>query len=88
MNGAAIDRLSDELGSELAIMKGRVDGLESRVNTIEAGSFSETSTISFKARMAIGAVDGKGIETGVTDGDEAVNFQYTCLLYTSPSPRD
>ena len=77
MNGAAIDRLSDELGSELAIMKGRVDGLESRVNTIEAGSFSETSTISFKARMAIGAVDGKGIETGVTDGDEAVNFQYT-----------
>ena len=25
MNGAAIDRLSDELGSELAIMKGRVD---------------------------------------------------------------
>jgi hypothetical protein len=77
MNGAAIDRLSDELGSELAIMKGRVDGLESRVNTIEAGSFSETSTVKFKARMAIGAVDGKGISTGVTDGDEAVNFQYT-----------
>ena len=77
MNGAAIDRLSDELGSELAIMKGRVDGLESRVNTIEAGSFSETSTISFKARMAIGAVDGKGITSTVTDGDEEVNFQYT-----------
>ena len=37
MNGAAIDRLSDELGSELAIMKGRVDGLEARVNGIEAG---------------------------------------------------
>ena len=77
MNGAAIDRLSDELGSELAIMKGRVDGLESRVNTIEAGSFSETSTISFKARMAIGAVDGKGVTSTETDGDEAVAFQYT-----------
>ena len=77
MNGAAIERLSDELGSELAIMKGRVDGLESRVNTIEAGSFSETSTASFKVNMAIGAVDGKGISTGVTDGDEAVAFQYT-----------
>ncbi len=77
MNGAAIDRLSDELGSELAIMKGRVDGLEARVNTIEAGSFSETSTASFKVNMAIGAVDGKGISSGVTDGDEAVNFQYT-----------
>ena len=43
MNGAAIDRLSNELGSELAIMKGRVDGLEARVNGIEAGSFSETT---------------------------------------------
>ena len=49
MNGAAINRLSDELGSELAIMKGRVDGLEARVNGIEAGSFSETTTASFKA---------------------------------------
>ena len=77
MNGAAIDRLSDELGSELAIMKGRVDGLESRVNTIEAGSFSDTATVSFKAQMAIGAVDGKGLSSGITDGDEAVAFQYT-----------
>ncbi len=77
MNGAAIERLSDELGAELAIMKGRVDGLESRVNTIEAGSFSDTATVSFKAQMAIGAVDGKGISSTVTDGDEAVNFQYT-----------
>ena len=85
MNGAAIERLSDELGSELAIMKGRVDGLESRVNTIEAGSFSETSTISFKARMAIGAVDGKGIETGVTDGDEAVNFPVSYTHLTLPT---
>jgi hypothetical protein len=77
INGPAIDRLSDELGSELAIMKGRVDGLEARVNTIEAGSFSETSTASFKVQMAIGAVDGKDIQTGVTDGDEDVQFQYT-----------
>jgi len=77
MNGAAIDRLSDELGSELAIMKGRVDGLESRVNTIEAGTFSDTATVSFKAQMAIGAVDGKGVTTAITDGDEAINFQYT-----------
>jgi len=77
MNGAAIDRLSDELGSELAIMKGRVDGLESRVNTIEAGSFSETSTASFKVNMAIGYVDGKGVTATNTDGDEDVQTQYT-----------
>ena len=77
INGAAIDRLSDELGSELAIMKGRVDGLEARVNTIEAGSFSETTAASFKVNMALGAVDGNGISTGVTDGNEDLEFQYS-----------
>jgi len=54
MNGTAIDRLSDELGSELAIMKGRVDGLEARVNGIEAGSFSETTTASFTTALMMG----------------------------------
>jgi len=76
MNGSTIDRLSDELGSELAIMKGRVDGLEARVNTIEAGSFSETTTASFSVDFGIGAVDGTGISTGVTDGQEALEAGY------------
>ena len=55
MNGAAIDRLSDELGSELAIMKGRVDGLEARVNTIEAGSFSQTTSMKGKVEALLAA---------------------------------
>jgi hypothetical protein len=70
MNGAAIDRLSDELGSELAIMKGRVDGLEARVNGIEAGSFSDTTSLKGKAKFMIGAADGP-------DGsEEAVSMNY------------
>ena len=76
MNGAAIDRLSDELGSELAIMKGRVDGLESRVNTIEAGSFSETATASFKVLFGIGAVDGLGVTATKVDGNEDLETHY------------
>ena len=68
MNGAAIDRLSDELGSELAIMKGRVDGLEARVNGIEAGAFSETTTMKGKAKFMIGGTDGVS--------DEAVSAAY------------
>ena len=68
MNGAQIDRLSDELGSELAIMKGRVDGLEARVNGIEAGSFSETTTMKGKAKFMIGGTDGVS--------DEAVSAAY------------
>ena len=61
---------------QLAITNGRVDGLEARLNNIEAGSFSETTTASFSVDFAIGALDGKGIETGVTDGDEDLQAVY------------
>ena len=70
MNGAAIDRLSDELGSELAIMKGRVDGLEARVNGLEAGSFSETTTMSGEVGFLLGATDS------ATEANDAVQFEY------------
>ncbi len=70
MNGAQIDRLSDELGSELAIMKGRVDGLEARVNGIEAGSFSETTSMKGKVEMQIGAA------SNANDSEEAATFAY------------
>jgi len=70
MNGAAINRLSDELGSELAIMKGRVDGLEARVNGIEAGGFSDTTTMSGSAGFLIGATDS------ATKTNDAVQFEY------------
>ena len=70
MNGAAIGRLSDELGSELAIMKGRVDGLEARVNGLEAGSFSETTTMSGEVGFLLGATDS------ATEANDAVQFEY------------
>jgi len=70
MNGAQIDRLSDELGSELAIMKGRVDGLEARVNGIEAGSFSETTSMKGKVQMQIGAA------SNASDSEESATFAY------------
>ncbi len=62
---------------EIAITNSRIDGLEARFNNIEAGSFSETTSASFKVNMAIGAVDGKGISAGVTEGTEQVGFQYS-----------
>ena len=70
MNGAAIGRLSDELGSELAIMKGRVDGLEARVNGLEAGSFSETTTMSGEVGFLLGATDS------ATEANDSVQFEY------------
>ena len=61
---------------ELAITNSRVDGLEARLNNIEAGSFSETTTASFSADMAIGSIDGQGTSATITDGQEAINFVY------------
>merc|ERR1711939_1012125 len=43
---------------ELAVTNSRVDALEARFNNFEAGSFSETTTASFSADFAVGAVDG------------------------------
>jgi len=40
------------------------------------GGFSETTTASFSADFAIGSVDGLGISTGVTDGDEDLQAVY------------
>ena len=40
------------------------------------GGFSETTTASFSADFAIGAVNGKGITNTVTDGDETVQAIY------------
>ena len=40
------------------------------------GGFSETTTASFSADFAIGAVEGKGLSTGVTDGDEDLQAGY------------
>ena len=61
---------------ELAITNSRVDGLEARLNDFEAGSFSETTSASFKVDFAVGAVDGTGITTSTTDGNEALEARY------------
>ncbi|WP_288225040.1 carbohydrate porin [uncultured Prochlorococcus sp.] len=80
MNGAAINRLSDELGSELAIIKGRVDGLEARVNGLEAGAFSETTSASFGVDAILEASDG-----GKAGTSEAVGFHYAWEMKTKTS---
>jgi len=50
-------RLTQEFGSEMAILKGRVDGLEYRLNEFNAGQFSSTTLMSGNAVFTVGAVD-------------------------------
>ena len=75
---------------ELAIIKSRLDGLEARLNNIEAGSFSNTTTASFSADMAIGAVEGQGTSSTITDGQEAVTavYGFQIVLNTSFTGED
>ena len=53
-----VQNISEFYPKELAVTNSRVDGLEVRMNEIEAGSFSETTTASFSADMFLGGVDG------------------------------
>ena len=53
-----VQNISEFYPKELAVTNSRVDGLEVRINEIEAGSFSETTTASFSADFYVGGVDG------------------------------
>ena len=64
--------LIDEFSSELALLRGRVDGIEARMNEFEAGSFSDTTTLDGKAVFALSAIDG---------ADELGKSEATTLAY-------
>ena len=53
-------RLLKEFETELAILKGRVDGLEARVGELEATQFSTTTKLSAKTVWVAGATGAKG----------------------------
>ena len=63
--------LINEFSSEIALLRGRVDGMEARMNEFEAGSFSTTTVASFSADFAIGAVDGKSVT--VSGGEATIS---------------
>ena len=48
----------NEVSEDIAILKGRVDGLEVKQNEFEAGSFSETTTMDGKVIFWVGGIDG------------------------------
>ena len=70
----------NEVSEDLAILKGRVDGLEVKQNVLEAGGFSDTTVMSGKAIFDIGGVDN---ESG--DLAEAIGFQYTYQINLNTS---
>ena len=71
----------NEVSEDIAILKGRVDGLEAQQNNFDAGAFSSTTTMDGKAVMFIGAVDG-GDTLG---GSETVQTGYTYTMNLNTS---
>ena len=76
--------LIDEFSSELALIRGRIDGIEARLNEFEAGTFSSTTTLDGKAVFAMGAVSDntKLGEKGTSDAVTAA-YVYQMNLNTS-----
>ena len=53
-----------------------IAGGEGMAHSHDSDSFSSTTTASFSADLAIGAIDGQGTSTTITDGQEAVSAIY------------
>ncbi len=73
---------NDEISEDLAILKGRVDGLEAQQNEYEAGAFSETTTMDGKAIFTLGAVD-YSLATETKSEAAKAFYTYTMNLNTS-----
>ena len=73
----------NEVNDEIANLKGRVDGLEVMQNEFEAGSFSDTTTLSGSAVFAAAAVDGATTVDATASESLQTMYTYTMDLNTS-----
>merc|ERR1711968_349391 len=89
-----LKRLIREFETELAIIKGRVDGLEARVGELEATQFSTTTKLKGQADFFMGGVgyddrDDCVAEGGDCDDDQfSFSYRYTLNLNTSFTGKD
>jgi len=68
-----LKKLMAEFEKELAILKGRVDGLDAKVGTLEAQQFSTTTKLSGYAAMVMGSAEN-------STAGEQVSFNYDLRL--------
>ncbi|WP_254945789.1 iron uptake porin [Cyanobium sp. AMD-g] len=79
-----LKRLMAEFEKELAVLRGRVDGLEAKVGELEATRFSTTTKLSGQATFVIGANGFSGSDTANVDAARAAvgatTFSYDIQL--------
>ncbi|MCT0230431.1 iron uptake porin [Synechococcus sp. CS-1324] len=87
-------RLMKEFETELAVLKGRVDGLEAKVGELEANQFSTTTKLKGQATFVIGANAYGPSDNNFTDsvraaqGATAFNYDLRIDLDTSFTGKD
>ncbi|MED5469137.1 MAG: iron uptake porin, partial [Cyanobacteriota bacterium] len=87
-------RLLNEFEEELAILKGRVDGLEARVGELEATQFSTTTKLVGQASFVLGANSFAGSLDDARDiynkewGATSFNYDLQLVLNTSFTGKD
>ena len=86
-----LKKLMKEFEKELAILKGRVDGLEARVGTLEANQFSTTTKLKGSTYWVLGAnsFGGNGSAgASATEGGTSFNYDLRLDLDTSFTGKD
>ena len=94
-----LKRLMKEFEKELAILKGRVDGLEARVGELEATQFSTTTKLKGQATFVIGANsfggdadeiggDNRADAAAAMSGATSFNYDLRLFLDTSFTGKD
>ncbi len=72
----------NEVSEDIAILEGRIDGLEAKQNEFEAGSFSDTTTLDGKSVFTLMGTDHSKVKTDGTDSLTAA-YMYQMNLNTS-----
>jgi len=82
-----LKRLQAEFAQELAVIKGRVDALESQVGQLEATQFSTTTKLKGEATFVLGGVDDYKTKTGEV-ANTAFNYDVRLNFDTSFTGKD
>jgi hypothetical protein len=83
-----LQRLMTEFRSELAVLNGRVDGLENRVGNLEATRFSTTTKLKGEANFVLGGVPSLKTNKGADVGNTAFNYDLRLNFDTSFTGKD
>jgi hypothetical protein len=81
-------KLQAEFATELAVLRGRVDGLEAKVGELEATQFSTTTKLKGEATFVLGGVPGLETNDGGNVGNTAFNYDLRLNFDTSFTGKD